>query len=301
MSRARPSYAGYYQPRIPADLGFYDLRILEALDRQARLAARYGLAGFCVYYYRFGGMRLLEKPLETVLAHPELPFEFCICWANENWSRRWDGGDRELLAEQNSDTPELEAIAADIVRYIRDPRYITVDGKPLVLVYRPLLLPDPAEAAAMFRRAAAADGKEIHLVYVESMEAIGKQTVPPDIGLGAAVEFPPHGIGVPAADERRILKAGWNGERYDYEATVIEAIMRLRPNYPRYPAVFPSWDNTARQPLFGTSFDASSPEVFQLYVEEKLAEPKTSFLGEERLLFVNAWNEWAEGTYLEPD
>ena len=301
VARARPSYSGHYQPRLPADLGFYDLRMPEVLEKQARLAARYGIAGFCVYYYRFGGMRLLEKPLETLLACPEIPFGFCVCWANENWSRRWDGGDQELLAEQNYDTPELEAVAADIVRYIRDPRYLTVNGKPLVLVYRPLLLPDPLATAALFRRAAAAAGKDIHLVYVESMEAIGKKIVPADIGFDAAVEFPPHGIGVPAKDERRIFKQGWTGQRYDYEATVIEAVMRPRPNYPRYPAVFPSWDNTARQPLFGTSFDGASPEAFQLYVEEKLAEAKVSFIGEERLLFINAWNEWAEGAYLEPD
>ena len=301
VARARPSYAGHHQPRLPADLGFYDPRMPEVLAKQARLAARYGVTGFCVYYYRFGGMRLLEKPLETLLAHPEIALEFCICWANENWTRRWDGGDQELLAAQNYDTAELEAVAVDIARYIRDPRYITVDGKPLVLVYRPLLLPDPREAARLFRRVAAAEGRRLHLVYVESMEAIGKQVVPADIGFDAAVEFPPHGIGVAAAGEPRVLKEGWSGRRYDYEATVIEAIMRPRPDYARYPGVFPGWDNTARQPFFGTCFDAASPEVFQLYVEEKLAEAKASFSGAERLLFVNAWNEWAEGTYLEPD
>lgn len=301
VARARPSYAGQHQPRLPADLGFYDLRMPQVLRQQAALAARYGLAGFCVYYYRLGGMRLLEGPLETILANPDIPFPFCICWANESWSRRWDGGDQEVLAEQRYDAEQLDAIAEDVVRYISDPRYIAVEGKPLVLIYRVLLLPDPRTTAARLREAAAAVGKELHLVYVESMETVGEGIAPADLGFDAAVEFPPHGIGVQASDERPALKPDWHGHRYDYEATVVEAIMRPKTDYRRYPGVFPGWDNTPRQPLLGTSFDNASPEVFQFYVEEKLAEARVSFVGEERLLFVNAWNEWAEGAYLEPD
>lgn len=302
VSRCLPSYEGHYQPHLPADLGFYDLRLPDILEKQAALAARYGLAGFCVYYYNFGGRRILEKPLENLLAHPAISFPFCICWANENWTRRWDGGNQEVLLAETYDDATLASVAEDVVRCAKDERYIRIDGKPLILVYRPLSMPDPPAAAAFLRGAAAAAGIEaLHLVYVESMEAVDRGIRPQDIGYDAAVEFPPHGLGERMADHPRVVKEGWQGIRYDYARAVLKAVTQSGRAYKRYPSVFPNWDNTPRQPLLGTSFDHVSPEAFQVYVEEKLDEAKSLFVRDERLLFVNAWNEWAEGAHLEPD
>ena len=151
--KARPSYAGHYQPHLPADLGFYDLRTPDALRRQALLARRYGIEGFCVYYYNFGSRRVLSQPLETVRANPDIPFRWCLCWANENWTKHWDGGEREILLEQSYEQATLDAIIADAVAQAADPRYIRVNGRPLFLVYRPLLLPDPPGFAAQCRAA----------------------------------------------------------------------------------------------------------------------------------------------------
>ena len=148
---------------------------------------------------------------------------------------------------------------------------------------------------------AAAGFAGVHLVYVEGMEAVDRSVRPADLGFDACVEFPPHGRAVPATTEAEILKPGWSGYRYDYPATVSAFLDRTTVPYTRYPAVFPNWDNTPRQPLHGTSFDAVSPEAFRVYVEEKIEEVRSFLMGEERLLFVNAWNEWAEGTHLEPD
>jgi GT2 family glycosyltransferase len=300
--KARPSYAGHYQPHLPADLGFYDLRLPEALTRQALLARRYGIEGFCVYYYNLGGRRVLSRPVQTVLANPAIPFRWCLCWANENWTRNWDGGEREILLEQSYDAATLASVIADAVAQAADPRYIRVNRRPLFLVYRPLLLPDAPAFAQQCRAAFAAAGwPGVQLVYVESMEAVDRAVSPADLGFDACVEFPPHGRGVPAASSATIVKEGWSGYRYDYPETVLAFLQRESVPYPRYPAVFPNWDNTPRQPLRGASFDGVSPEVFRVYAEEKIEEVRQFLMGEERLLFVNAWNEWAEGTHLEPD
>jgi GT2 family glycosyltransferase len=300
--KARPSYQGHYQPHLPADLGFYDLRTAEALTRQALLARRYGIEGFCVYYYNFAGRRVLGAPLEVVRATPSIPFRWCLCWANENWTKHWDGGTREIMLEQSYDDATLASILADAVADAADPRYLRVNGRPLFLVYRPLLLPDPPAFAAACRAAFAQAGfAGVQLVYVEGMEAVDKQLRPVDLGFDACVEFPPHGRAVAADTPALICKDGWSGYRYDYPYTVRAFCDRESVPYTRYPAVFPSWDNTPRQPMQGTSFDGATPEAFRVYVEEKIEEARRFLMGEERLLFVNAWNEWAEGAHLEPD
>ena len=302
VTKAQPSYVGQYQPHLPADLGFYDLRTPEALARQGEMAARYGIDGFVVYYYNFGARRVLHRPLEVVRANPEIPFNWCLCWANENWTKHWDGGTREVLLEQSYDEATLSSIIADAVEQAADPRYIRVDGKPLFLLYRPLLLPDCRVFAAMARTAFAMAGfPGVHLVYVESMEAVDRGVKPQDLGFDASVEFPPQGIAARSEAAVEVLKENWAGLRFDYPETMLNFIKRQSVPYARYPAVFPSWDNTARQKLRGHSFDGVSPEAFRVFVEEKLDEVRSFHMGGERLLFVNAWNEWAEGTHLEPD
>jgi GT2 family glycosyltransferase len=302
VTKARASYAGQYQPHLPADFGFYDLRTPETLRGQAEMAARYGIDGFVVYYYNFGARRVLHRPLEVVRANPDIPFNWCLCWANENWTKHWDGGTREILLEQSYDEETLRAIIADAVAQAADPRYIRVDGKPLFLLYRPLLLPDCRVFAAMARTAFEMAGfPGVHLVYVESMEAVDRGVKPSDLGFDAAVEFPPQGRAAPSEAAVEVLKEGWAGLRFDYPETVLNFLRRDSVPYARYPSVFPSWDNTARQPLRGHSFDGVGPEAFRVYVEEKIEEVRAFHMGGERLLFVNAWNEWAEGTHLEPD
>ena len=302
VTRALPSFEGHYQPHLPADLGFYDLRRVETLGEQQALARQYGVEGFVVYYYNFGVGRALEQPMETLLLHPEIDFRFALCWANENWTRHWDGGQRLMLMEQLYDSATLDSVATDMARFASDPRAIRVNGKPLVMIYRPLLIPDTVAVTDRFRQKFKEAGHpEIHLVYVESMEAIEKRVSPADLGFDACVEFPPQGVGEPLARSVKVLKADWEGHLYDYSGTARNAALRPSASYLRYPAVTPSWDNTARQPLKGTTLVGAEPELFQGYVEQKLEEMLNFTVGEQRLLFVNAWNEWAEGAHLEPD
>ena len=301
VARAQPSFAGHYQPHLPADLGFYDLRLAETLHAQAHLARRYGVEGFVVYHYNFGRQRMLHRPLATLRANPDIDISFCLCWANENWTRHWDGGSRELLIEQLYDDDTIASVIADAIDAASDPRAITVGGRPMFLVYRPLKIPDPKAFAALCRDSFVRAGfAGVHLVYVESMEAVDAGTSPETLGFDASVEFPPHGRAAPSTAPTEIIKEGWAGYRYDYANTIINFTVRDSVSYARYPAIFPSWDNTARQPSYGTSFDGT-PEAFGHYAEEKIDEIRHFLGGEERFLFVNAWNEWAEGAHLEPD
>ncbi len=302
VARAQPSHAGHYQPHLPADLGFYDLRLPETLHAQAALARRYGVEGFVIYHYNFGERRMLHRPLDVLLANPDIDINFCLCWANENWTRHWDGGAREILLEQRYDDATLNAVIADAVRTACDARAITVAGKPLFLVYRPLSIPNPQEFATACRTAFAAAGfPGVYLAYVESMEVVDVEITPAQLGFDACVEFPPHRRAEPQTAAVEVIKLGWAGYRYNYTRTAQNYITRETAPFQRHPAVFPSWDNTPRQPRHGSSFDDASPEAFRVYVEEKIEEIRAFQMGEERLLFVNAWNEWAEGAHLEPD
>ncbi len=302
VTRAQPSFAGHYQPHVPADLGYYDLRLPAVFAEQGRLARRYGVDGFCVYRYYLEGRRLLHEPFEAMLRDTTDGFPFCMAWANENWTRRWDGGDGEMLARQLYDEATFEAVIGDALRLSRHPGYLAVDGRAILAVYRPLALPDPAGFARRCREAFRHDGgRDVHLVAVESLEGSRGGIDAAAIGFDAAMEFPPHGPSLLATDRPAVLKDNWSGVRFDYAETVLAFTAREIAELPRHPSVFPSWDNTPRQPLAGITYTGADPALFQFYVEQKLDEVHRSALGEERLLFVNAWNEWAEGAHLEPD
>ena len=171
-----------------------------------------------------------------------------------------------------------------------------------MLIYRPLLIPDVAAVADLLRRRFAEAGfAGLHLIYVESMELLSQKVMPSEIGFDGAVEFPPQGVGQPYSGPVQVVREGFDGKIYDYEGTVLDALGRASIGYVRYPTVFATWDNTPRQPQTGTVLQGAAPELFQAYVEGKLDEVENFTIGDERLMFVNAWNEWAEGAHLEPD
>ena len=302
VTSAKPSYIGQDQPHLPTDLGFYDLRLTEIMGEQYRLARRYGIEGFCVYYYNFSGKRILDAPMERLLQRPDVDFRFCLCWANENWTKHWDGGARDILLAQDYSRASLETVASDAVRFARDPRQITIEGRPLFLVYRPKLIPNIDEMTRMVRENFERAGfPGVYLAYVESMETATLGLRPEDIGFDASVQFPPHGVGVEETSPVVPLKENWAGKRYSYVDTIINDVAGGAKPYKSFPAAFAGWDNTPRQPLLAHSFDGARPEVFQFYLESKFEQAKSMLHGEERLVFINAWNEWAEGAHLEPD
>ncbi len=302
VTKARPNYVGHDQPRVPADLGYYDLRLPEVMKKQAELASRYGVGGFCFYYYWFAGHRLLERPIEQMLASGEPDFPFCLCWANENWTRRWDGQEHDVLMAQNhSDEDDLAAIE-DLARYFRSPNYIRINGKPLLLVYRVTLFPDFARTSSLWRKYCRENGiGEIYLTQVESFELVSAGIRPEDLGCDAAVEFPPQGMAEPRAPSGEIINQNFAGAVADYRDLAVRYATRDLPAYKRFMGVMPGWDNTARRQNNSYSFEHSSPGAFQAWLETSIQRTRQQYSGDEQIVFINAWNEWAEGAYLEPD
>jgi lipopolysaccharide biosynthesis protein len=307
--KARPLFRGHYQPQLPADLGFYDLRLPEARQAQADLARAYGVHGFCYYHYWFHGRRLLERPFDEVLRSgaPDLPF--CLCWANEAWTRSWDGRHGQVLVEQRYDEQDDLQHIRWLAEAFRDRRYIRVGDRPLFLVYRAGRLPDPRRTAEIWRAEARRLGiGELYLCRVESIG--GESGDPAAIGFDAAVDFQPdwHHLGRPqrrgplrrALWKAGLLRSAFQLHRvYDYAAVVERMLRRPAPPYRRFPCVAPGWDNTPRRAADAAIFANATPERYERWLAAVIErfQPRDP---NEILIFVNAWNEWAEGNHLEP-
>jgi lipopolysaccharide biosynthesis protein len=302
VSKAFPNYVGHYQPRRPAELGYYDLRLPDVMEAQATLARRYGLSGFCYYYYWFAGHRMLERPLEQMLVsgRPDLPF--CLCWANENWTRRWDGENHNVLIGQKHSPADDIAVITDLCRYFRAPNYIRIGGRPLLLVYRVKLFPDFPVTVERWRRYCRENGiGEIYVASVEAFDQVANLESPERWGCDAGVEFPPHGFGNARKPTSQILNPRFEGITDDYVELVHRYLDRPVPGYRRFRGVMAGWDNTPRRQNNSLVFENATPGAFQAWLEAAISETREQAHGDERIVFINAWNEWAEGAYLEPD
>jgi hypothetical protein len=305
MAKAKPLFRGHYQPHIPADLGFYDLRVAETREAQAALARRYGIEGFCYYHYWFAGRRILERPFNEVVASGSPDFPFCLCWANETWSGIWHGAPNRILLEQTyPGRADYEAHFQTLLPAFVDRRYIRVDGKPIFLIYRPEKLPDSIETLAFWRDMAADAGLGgIHFV-----------------GMSARPEWNPVPAGFDAKiDMQLILTRPWISRRepikwardkleiwrglptiYSYPAFVEKHKFAATAGELSYPCLVHSWDNTPRSGRNGVVLEGAMPELFRQSVDDAIRLLKHR-PPEHRLLFLKAWNEWAEGNHLEPD
>lgn len=309
VTKAKPLFKSHYQPHLPADLGFYDLRVPEVREQQAALARQYGIYGFCYYHYWFNGRRLLERPFNEVLASGKPDFPFCLCWANENWTRCWDGLDREILIQQKySEEDDLNHIRW-LARAFSDPRYIRVENRPLFLVYRLSSLPNPAATVTCWRSEARRLGVgELFLCNVESFPE--DHGIVQQYGLDAAVEFAPDRLALPSplGHDRwsRLLRkfhlsssAAFDNHFVDYTIFAQNMLSKPKPDYRRFCCVTPNWDNTARRHPGALVVQGSTPEAYELWLStiltriQECPEP-------DRVVFLIAWNEWAEGNHLEP-
>ncbi|PVE25413.1 rhamnan synthesis F family protein [Microvirga sp. KLBC 81] len=301
VTRARPQFPGHYQPHLPADLGFYDLRNEQVIEQQVNLAKSYGISGFCIYHYWFGGKRLLEGPLEVLYRRKDIDFNFCLCWANENWTRRWDGHEAEVLIGQDHSPENDVRYIDDALRYMDDPRYIRIDGRPVLIVYRPGILPDVQATIERWRkRAQESLGTDLFLVYAMTF---GLSEHPATLGFDAAVQFPPHNINAHEITQTVTpFSSSYNGHVYDYGRLVSGARGLLASfDFPVIPTVFPSWDNTARRGDQGHCFIGSGPSGYASWLAEAALHAVDKPVGGGSFVFINAWNEWAEGAHLEPD
>lgn len=301
--KARPLFRSHGQPYLPSDLGYYDLRLPETQKAQADLARLYGVHGFCYYYYWFDGKKLLEQPLEQMLSSGQPDFPFCVCWANENWSRNWDGQNRHVLLEQSYSMESNRELIHEFITMMKDPRYIRHDGKPVLLVYRIRVIPNWMETSEMWRdECRKADIGEIHLCAVRfGLEPLDGH--PSEFGVDAFVLFPPHEAEkVDAKSEVLDLAPDFNGTIFGYDAVVDGDIARFEEGYPWpvHRGTMLGWDNTARRPRDSRIFIGATPARFHHWLKEVLRQEEQYNLNSESLVFVNAWNEWAEGTTLEP-
>jgi Glycosyltransferase WbsX len=303
VTKARPRFKGHYQPHLPADLGFYDLRLPESRDAQAELASAYGIHGFCYYHYWFKGKRVLELPVNEILRLGKPNFRFCFSWANHNWTRGWDGGNQKVLIEQLYS-------AEDDIQHIRwlceafsDPRYIRVDGKPLFLVYHSSRIPDRKATTDRWRGEAQRLGVgELHLCLMENNFDYPLIN-PTEYGFDAAVEFQPKLWLLPdPLFERALVRFHLDDGSYrlhSYSKLVNGSLAEAPATYLRYPCVCPGWDNTSRKTRRGLVLKDSTPELYELWLRGVIARTAPSS-GGDKIIFVNAWNEWAEGCHLEP-
>jgi hypothetical protein len=301
VTRARPNFVGHYQPHQPADLGYYDLRVPETRQQQADLARKYGVYGFCYHHYWFSGRRLLERPFNEVLASGSPDFPFCLSWANESWTRTWIDTDRDILLAQRFDPEDMERFIVDLIPAFRDRRYIKVDEMPLLLVYRIDIIPNVQRVADLWRRRCEKEGlKGLYLAAIQNI-GIGD---PRPYNFDAAVDYPPHNhFGDDTLPIQSVTYTNPDCRRwaFDYERVIRKSLNRPIPDYVLYRGAVPSWDNTARRQNTSHFFVNASPAAFGYWMTELVQSTRKVPLPGRRLLFVNAWNEWAEGCHLEPD
>ncbi len=300
---AQPRFPGHAMPLLPADLGFYDARLPDVRRRQGELARQYGVDAFCYHFYWFSGRRVMPAVLDDVLYSGQPALPFCLCWANETWSRRWDGSDHDVTIRQEHDPATDETLFADLLPFFSDPRYLCVDGAPVLVVYRMGILREPERVFAAWRAAAVAHG--FPGLFIAAARTFGlTQAGPAD----ATLEFPPHGMdntdmaGLVAPGVRTYTQAGdgFTGRILDYRSVVVNAVADGEGDPARLPGVMPRWDNTPRRGGTSHLFHGSTPAAFGLWASLSLARAAALPPGR-RMMFVNSWNEWGEGAMLEPD
>ena len=314
VASARPLFHDHYQPHHPGDLGYYDLRLDETREHQAQLAKDHNIYGFCYYHYWFNGKQLLHRPISDVLATGKPDFPFCLCWANENWTRRWDGQEEDILIKQVYSNTDDEDHIRFLIPYFSDKRYIRIDNKPLFLVYRASRLPNPFLTTLAWRNIARSSGiGELYLVKVESFHS-ERSRVPALDGFDAALDFQPDWGSLPHKLYPSLFQKLFHRLIYKQHhpflvnniylySHVVKAMSSRKPvAYPRFPCIVPSWDNSARRRNgSATILHASSPSAYGEWLDNIVLDSTTMSRLPEPVVFINAWNEWAEGNHLEPD
>lgn len=313
VTRAKPLFRGHVQPRLPADLGFYDLRVPETRQAQADLAREHGIEAFCYWHYWFGGKRLLERPFQEVLETGQPDFPFCLAWANHPWTRAWRGKPREVLMAQTYPPGDNGEHFEALLPAFTDRRYVTIDGKPVFVVFKPTHLPEPQKLADEWRKLAEAYGLPgVFLLGIGCSPWSMSPWSPRDIGFDAALTtpgLPPEKIGQdngsvsqPGKSLRRRIRELINRPVIrDYPAFVRRAYNPSPLPSDVYPAVLVNWDNTPRHGVgTGAVLVNNSPEAFGNHLRDAIRQVRDR-AADHRLVFLKSWNEWAEGNYLEPD
>ena len=318
VTKAKPRFKGHYQPHLPADLGFYDLRLEEARLAQEQMAKEYGIHGFCYYHYWFNGKRVLNEPIDRKLINPKENLPFMLCWANENWTRAWDGGEQDILLEQHYSDEDDRKHIQFLLSFLKDERYIKVEGKPFFIFYKPDLFPDMAKTIAAFREEARKENLELYLGCFERWIGWDKQKMQ-EFDFDAIIEFQPLSKSLKKfrnqLENRKLTivkrienklrrkfkikpKVKNKDFRVDYKEFIDFDIKNSNPGV--YPGITPMWDNSSRRiGQNATMLLNSTPELFKYWYKNKTLAKNFEGL-DDSFVFINGWNEWAEGNHLEP-
>jgi lipopolysaccharide biosynthesis protein len=297
-TKAKPQFKGHYQPHLPTEFGFYDLRVRQTRRDQIAVAKEFGIGAFCYHYFWFSGKRLLNAPLDDMLADPESDMPFCLNWANENWTRTWDGSAHKILIAQKYDSDDDLDFIKSVVPFMKDRRYLRLDDKPVLMVYRPQHLPNAKKSAEVWRKHCKAVG--IGDIQIFCCFTYGNWEYK-KFGFDGGVEFPPHSV--KANNVRKELPPHENYSGYAFEFKDV-AEQYLTHDYSKkngFRGLYPSWDNTARKGNLATITLNGTPSNYEYWLSQALKKTAVEYPSQERLVFINAWNEWAEGCHLEPD
>lgn len=324
VRKCKPRFKGHYQPHEPAELGYYNLSDPSVREAQAALARSNGINAFCYYHYWFNGKRLLREPFDEVLQSGKPDFPFCLCWANENWTRAWDGQEKELLIAQNYTKADHQKHIQWLINAFKDSRYLKINGKPIFLIYRTDRIPFLEQTVRLWKDAVCAAGLPgLFLCAMRSNFPKYSGLELTQIGFDAIVDFQPNvrefppsspALKIPRALARRFFSVARHfftcaipAYNYfctrivSYDALVDLALKKQQPtDYREFACVFPSWDNSARK-TNAIVVQNVSPAAFGKWFRQTAQQTIARFPSDEQLLFVNAWNEWAEGCHLEPD
>jgi lipopolysaccharide biosynthesis protein len=307
--KATPILKGHYQPHLPSELGFYDLRLEETRMLQAELAKEYNIYGFCYYHYWFNGKRLLNKPIDEIIASGKPDFPFMLCWANENWTRTWDGLEANVLIKQEYSAEDDEQHINFLMPIFKDPRYIKIDNKPVFMIYRSDVIPNIKATIELWRKIARMNGFED--MYLINVQYNPNTFIDPlEKNFDASMAFQPNWVQSPTRlfgtmqtkllHKLKIKESPFAVNYIQHYETFAEHMMGLPPYpYKCYPCVTPGWDNSARKKRKGAILLDSTPEVFKKWLSHTV-NTFVPYSKEENLIFINAWNEWAEGNHLEP-
>lgn len=301
--KAKPRFGGEYQPREPHDdIGYYVLDNTTTIKKQVELAKQHGIYGFCFYYYWFSGKRLMEKPVDLFLDDKSIDFPFCLCWANGNFTKAWDGLNKDVLMRQEYKKNDPKKFVADIKKYLMDDRYIRIDGKPLILVYDPVPITGFEDVVNEWRKTARELGIGEILIWSKNI-LIDHDYKNADF-VDGEFDFAPTGDG----DILRNSAAIEMNEKhllFDYSKYVDALINTVyhehTPVKPFYYSCTTGWDNSPRRKNAFFAFSNYSPEKFYDWIRALINEAERRLPEDRRFILINAWNEWAEGTYLEPD
>jgi lipopolysaccharide biosynthesis protein len=303
--KAKARFKDHYQPHLPADLGYYDLRLAQTRQDQAELAKAYDIFGFCIHHYWFNGKRLLEAPVDGMLASGSPDIPFMLCWANENWTRRWDGLDKEVLIEQKYGIDDHRAHAKWLCENVfNDPRYIKINNKPFFLFFNSHIIPDLKSTIEIWREEVRKHGfDDIYLAGVKTGE--NQIKTPEGFGFDALIEWQPdwdnlHIVPTIWGRIKNKLNITSSFRKISFDEVVRRMKAKKEPDYKNFKCIMPSWDNSARRKTNAFVISDATPEKYQDWLADMCEKTKV-YSDEENFLFINAWNEWAEGNHLEPD